>query len=58
MNWAKISKFGPKFLRGKNSKFCDVMENNLAFNHNYRGLLSIHLKFNQSTKFELTTNEP
>ena len=58
MNWAKICKFWPKFLRSKNSKFCDVMENNLALNHNYRGLLSTHLKFNQSTKFELTTNEP
>ena len=57
MKWAKICKFGPNFLRSKNSKFCDVMENNLALNHNHRGLLSIHLKFNQSTKFELTINE-
>ena len=57
MNWVKTNEFGPKFLCSKNLKFCDVMKNNLTLNHNYRGLLLIHIKFIQSTKLELTINE-
>jgi len=33
------------------------MENNLTLSHDYRDLLSIHLKFNQSTKLEFLFNE-
>jgi len=33
------------------------MKNNLMLKHNHWGLISIHLKFNQSTKLELTIYE-
>jgi len=33
------------------------MESNLMLNHNYRGLLAIHLEFNRSTKLEFPINE-
>jgi len=49
-----------KFFRCyKNNSFNNGINNNNNefLNYNYRDLLSIHLKFNQSTKLELTINE-
>ena len=58
MDWAELNEFKPKYFCMAKIKFLwDIMKNNLMLNHNHRGLISIHLKFNQSMKFKLRINE-